>query len=108
MNYIKTLILIGLCTGASLAHADCAQTAGEHAFAIARPNGNDPQSEVFASIGDIKLLKKKGQHLSYEVQIIFEFNDGASSGDFPPEVYLVSAKGTEKSCKVTGVQLQKF
>lgn len=107
MNYFKTSILIGLSTVASLAHADCTQTAEKSAFAIARPNGNDPQSSVYASVADSKLLSKKGPLLSYEVQINFDINDGASSDSFPPEVYLVSAKGTEKSCKVTGVQLKK-
>lgn len=106
MKYIMTAILTINATSL-FAHADCANTVEKSAFRLARPNGNNPESSLFVSVGGSNLVEKNGQLLTYEVQIDYDINDGASSDSFPSELYLVSAKGTEKSCKVTGVWLKK-
>lgn len=104
MKYALALGL--LCTLGSVAQADCTYTSAKAVMAVAMPLGNSSTSSVYASVSSIDLLSKKGSNLTYKVEIDFDINDGASSDSFPSEVYLVSAEGTEQTCKVTGVQLK--
>lgn len=107
MKFFVIISLLAITTSSLFAHAECEKTAAKAALRLARPNGNNPDSSVYASVGGSNLVDKSGQRLIYEVQIDFDVNDGGSTDSFPSEVYIVTAKGTESSCKITGVELKR-
>jgi hypothetical protein len=88
------------------ATSNCAATAGIAAFKLAHPQGNKPNSSLYVSVDDTKLVKKSGSTLYYRVEIRFDVNEGYSDS-FPSETYSVLALGNERVCKVTGVKLVK-
>lgn len=109
MKSIKSLVIIILTTTTFLATANaltCIEKVEEATLTFAYPN-NSLESSVYASVSSVKLLSQKGRKFKYMVQVDFDVNNGASSDSFPSEIYTVSAKGTQKSCKLVDIKLEQ-
>lgn len=108
---MRGLILVIISTFACVhssfaANSNCAIAAEVAAFNLARPQGNKTGSSVFAAVENSKLIKQSGLALYYSVQIGFDVTSGYSDS-FPPEIYSVTASGSEYKCKIVSVKLNK-
>lgn len=109
VTHMKTFLLfLSLITisapRAFAAKLNCAQTVSKATLAVAHPGGNKPNSSVFVS-STVTLINQENSILNYKIQVDFDINDGSASDGFPPEIYSVTAVGSEKSCKATKVEL---
>jgi hypothetical protein len=96
---MKTLIavIITLSSINSFAAQSCKDKAIQAVIKKEFPKGI-PQA--FSVESSARLTNSNGSSLTYRVKLITGYNDGASSMEFPEDVYTVVASGTKESCSI--------
>jgi len=83
------------------AFADCQAIAERAALNFAKSTS---KASIAWDVGGSRLRQQSGSLLIYEVEMRSSYSDGASSDEFPPEIFLVRATGNAKMCKITGIK----
>lgn len=102
---MKTIlsIVIALTSINAFAAMDCETKVSKTAIKDAYPRGVPASLSVDAAV---KLVKARNGIRKYEVDVYTSSSDGASSFEFPAEMYTITASGTKEACKV--VLIEKF